>query len=106
MSAKLFYEKTIKEIDNIEQPAQRWMRARGWIFEKVVSLSRNGWPDRCAIKYGLVIWVELKAPKKTPKQHQLDIHAAIRANGGTVVWFDNLDAFKAYFRTIDEQNAF
>ncbi|MNK62114.1 VRR-NUC domain protein [compost metagenome] len=106
MTAKLFYEKTVKEIDNIEQPAQRWMRARGWIFEKLQSLSRNGWPDRCAIKYGLTIWVELKAPGKRPEKLQEDRHAEIRANGGIVVWFDNLDAFKAYFRNIDEQNSF
>ena len=36
----------LREIDDIEQPLFRYARTRGWLCEKVISLSRKGWPDR------------------------------------------------------------
>jgi len=102
----VFFKKKKREIADIEQPARRWMIARGWIFDKVSSATRDGWPDRVAIKYGLTIWVELKAPGKKPEPHQVEVHEMLRAVGATVVWFDDLETFKAYFRKIDDENSF
>lgn len=95
---KPFYEKSVKEIDDIEQPLFRFLRAHGWICEKVISLSRRGWPDRFVARKGRIVLVELKAPGKEPTQQQYKRHRELREHGVEVVWFDNLDAAKEFFR--------
>lgn len=94
------FGKTIstKEIDDIEQPFLKYAISRGWMCEKVISLSRNGWPDRCLIRKGRTVWCEFKAPGKEPTEQQARRHREIRAHGGEVVWFDNLEKAKDFFR--------
>lgn len=93
-----FYEKSVKEIDDIEQPLFRYARTRGWICEKVVSLSRKGWPDRLFIRKGRVVFCELKRPGEEPNAQQAKRHRELIAAGAEVVWFDNLEAAKAFFK--------
>lgn len=89
--------KSIREIDDIEQPFVRFMQSIGWICEKVISLSRKGWPDRFCAKGGRIVLVELKAPGEEPNAQQAKRHRELRAAGIEVVWFDNLADAKAYF---------
>ena len=89
--------KSIREIDDIEQPFVRFMHSIGWICEKVISLSRKGWPDRFCAKGGRIVLVELKAPGEEPNAQQAKRHRELRAAGIEVVWFDNLADAKAYF---------
>ena len=89
---------SIREIDDIEQPFVRFMHSVGWICEKVISQSRKGWPDRFCAKNGRVVLVELKAPGKRPGPQQEKRHRELRDAGLEVVWFDNLEAAKNYFR--------
>ena len=93
-----FYERNLKEIDDIEQPLFRYARARGWICEKVVSLSRKGWPDRIFIRKGRIVLCELKAPGIEPSLQQLKRHRELREAGAEVVWFDDLEAAKEFFK--------
>ena len=88
---------SIREIDDIEQPFVKFMHSIGWICEKVISLSRKGWPDRFCAKGGRVVLVELKAPGKRPGPQQEKRHRELRAAGLEVAWFDNLADAKAYF---------
>ena len=93
-----FYERHLKEIDDIEQPLFRYARTRGWICEKVVSLSRKGWPDRFFLRKGRIVLCELKAPGEVPNTQQLKRHRELREAGAEVVWFDNLEVAKEFFK--------
>lgn len=95
--SKPFYEKSIKEIDDIEQPLFRFARSRGWLCEKVISLSRKGWPDRFFARNGRIVLCELKAPGEEPTEQQYKRHRELKAKGVEVVWFNNLDAAKEFF---------
>lgn len=95
---KPFYQKTTKEIDNIEQPLFHFARSRGWLCEKVVSLSRKGWPDRFMVRKGRIVLCELKRPGEEPTEQQYKRHRELREQGVEVVWFDNLEAAKEFFQ--------
>lgn len=90
--------KSVREIDDIEQPLFRYARTRGWMCEKLVNVGRRGWPDRTFMRKGVIVFCELKAPGQKPTEQQLKRHEEIRAQGFTVVWFDNLEKAKAYFK--------
>lgn len=91
-------EKTILEIDDIEAPFVAYAKSRGWICEKVVSLSRKGWPDRFLARKGRIVLCEFKAPKKEPNAQQLKRHDELRAAGIEVVWFNDLAKAKEFFK--------
>ena len=95
---KPLYQKSVLEINDIEQPARIYAISRGWLFEKVVSQSRKGWPDRLAIRNGRVVFVEFKKPGEEPTAQQYKRHQEIRDHGGEVVWFNTLEAAKAFFK--------
>lgn len=90
--------KATKEIDDIEQPFTKQVRLWGWICEKVVSLSRNGWPDRFLVRRGRIVLCEFKKPGEKPTAQQAKRHRELRAAGVEVVWFDNLEEALEYFR--------
>ena len=90
--------KTVKEIDDIEQPFVDFAISRGWLCEKVISLSRNGWPDRCLIRKGRTVWCEFKAPGKKPTPQQAKRHREMEKYGAEVVWFDDLAEAMEFFR--------
>lgn len=92
------YERTEREINDVEQPFVDYAIGRGWLCEKVVSLSRRGWPDRLCMRNGRIVFCEFKRGGETPTVQQLKRHMDIRKAGGEVVWFDNLEAAKAFFR--------
>lgn len=93
-----FYQRTVKEIDDIEQPATEYAESRGWLIEKVVSNSRRGFPDRFCARRGRVMLVEFKAPGKEPSEQQLKRHQELRDQGVEVHWVDNLQDAKTLFR--------
>ena len=90
-------KKTTLEIDDVEQPFVDFAKSRGWICEKVVSLSRKGWPDRFLARKGHIVLCEFKAPLKVPGEQQLKRHKELRAAGIEVVWFNDLEKAKEYF---------
>lgn len=93
-----FYERTVKEIPDIEKPAIEYAKKRGWMVEKVKSLSRNGFPDRYFLRNGRTVLVEFKAPDKPPTPQQLKRHREIREHGGEIHVIDNLDYAFALFK--------
>lgn len=97
MTKKKFFEKSVLEIDHIEQPFVSFAESRGWICEKVISLSRKGWPDRFLARNGRVVLCEFKAPGVEPGLQQLKRHRELRAAGIEVVWFNDLEKAKEFF---------
>lgn len=88
------------EIPDVEQPAKKYAERNGWLFEKVKSLSRRGWPDRLLVRRGLHVWVEFKRPGQKPTAQQAEVHEDMRKRGMIVKWFNTLESFKAW---IDDQ---
>lgn len=92
------YEKSTREIDHIHQPFIVFARSRGWLVEKVISLSRRGWPDIFLARKGRIVLCEFKRPGEEPTAQQAKRHRELRAAGVEVVWFDNLDKAKEFFK--------
>lgn len=92
-----FFERNVREIPDVEQPACDYAERRGWIAEKVVSQSRKGWPDRFFARRGVIRLVEFKAPEKEPNTQQKKRHRELREAGVDVRVYDNLDDFKRDF---------
>ena len=93
-----FYMRSIKEIDDIEQSARIFAESRGWLFEKVISNSRRGFPDRFCARAGRVMLVEFKKPGKYPTKQQYIRHDELRSHGVEVHWVDTLEKAHALFR--------
>ncbi len=86
------------EIKDVEQPFLDYAISRGWLCEKVISLSRKGWPDRFLARRGRIVLCEFKRPKEEPTTQQKKRHIELRRYGIEVVWFDDLDAAKVFFK--------
>lgn len=84
MSTKKFYERTVKEIPDVEQPACAYAFKRGWYERKLVSPSANGWPDRFFARAGRILLVEFKSPTGDLSEQQKRRHAELRDAGVTV----------------------
>lgn len=78
---------------DIETYLVRRVKALGGEVRKVKWIGRRGAPDRLVMlpRYG-AIWIELKAPGKTPEPHQLREHERMRAMGQRIAVIDTLDA--------------
>lgn len=77
-----------------------------------VSFGEPGMPDWLFIKYWCdgqminceenadLIWLEIKAPGKEPKPHQLAWHKAERARGALVKVVDDFETFRDWYQAI------
>jgi hypothetical protein len=97
-NCKPFFKRTTLEIDDLEQPAKAFAERRGWLYEKVTSASRRGWPDRFLARASKVVLVEWKKPGEEPTTQQLKRHRELREDYGLDVrWYNDLEAFKRDF---------
>lgn len=62
-----------------------------------------GRPDLEALRDGVVIWVECKAPRGGLRKGQPEYHAALRAHGGTVFVVDDAERFLDVLEQLQEQ---
>ena len=60
----------LKETD-IENLVIAWATDHGWLCPKLQWVNQTGWPDRCFIKRGVVVFIEFKKPggRISKKQH-------------------------------------
>lgn len=77
---------------DIESKAVKWAKDHGWLVYKFVSPSQRGVPDRVFIKDGRIVWVEFKAPGKTPTQLQAQTIRKMQAQGCEVYVCDNVES--------------
>ena len=63
--------------------ACEWAHDHGWLTPKLQHIGSTGWPDRCFIRRGRVVFIEFKRPRgghRTPKQiwwlKQINEHGA------------------------------
>lgn len=76
---------------DIERPAKKFAKLRGWFVAKVRFLDRRGAPDKLFIRDGRHMWVEFKRPGKPPTKQQLEVHTDMRAAGAEVHTIDTLE---------------
>lgn len=77
----------------------RYLKKTGWLVNKVTICSLNGWPDLLIMKYGIILFIEVKAPGEVPDDLQLVVHKQIKAHGGRVIVANNFEQFKKDFLT-------
>lgn len=87
----------ILEVD-IERPASKYARARGWFEVKIMQTSRRAFPDRFYARDGRVVLVEYKRPGESPSKQQAKRHRELREHGVEVYVFDDLQTAKQFFR--------
>jgi streptogramin lyase len=87
-------KRRLRESD-IEDYLVKRVRAMGGEVRKVRWIGRRGAPDRLVMMPTATIWVELKAPGKTPEPHQLREHKRMRALGQRVEIVDSLQSVEA-----------
>ena len=81
-------EKMMREA-TVERHLVRRAKQLGGMALKIEWIGRRGAPDRVVFLPGGVVWfVELKAPGKKPKPHQIREHNRLRALGVTVMVID------------------
>lgn len=67
---------------------------------KFVSPSMIGVPDRIVIYKGQVVFVELKAPHKTPRKSQEVCHRKFREHGARVYTLDCYEAVDGFIEAL------
>lgn len=95
---KPFFEKSQRESTAVQAPAIEYMKQRGWFVEAVQSKSRNGFPDTFAARNAVIVLCEFKKTGEVPTEQQKIRHGQLQEAGVTVVWFDNMDDVKAFFK--------
>lgn len=89
-----------KESDT-EKKLGEFARARGCLYYKFSSPARRGVPDRLIIApNGRCLFLELKAPKKTPTALQRREIELLRGNRQFAEWTDNLEEGKRMIETL------
>ena len=78
----------------IERKCSKWAKEQGWLTYKFTSPNNRSVPDRIYIKDGNVVFVEFKAPGKTPTRLQNRTIKSMREHGVTTIVIDNVEAFK------------
>lgn len=100
-------QKTIKIRErDVESYLVKRVRMLGGEVRKVQWIGRRGAPDRLVMLPGRdhlgdwlgTIWVEVKAPGKTPEPHQLREHKRMRDMGQRVVVVDSFEAVDELLR--------
>lgn len=82
---------------DIEKALVKRVKALGGLCEKFTSPSESNKPDRIVtLPNNVIIFVELKAPRKEPRKGQLRDHARRKALGCDVRIIDNIEAANAF----------
>jgi|SRR6185369_9727447 len=68
------------------------------IGSRVVTLCREGTPDRFCIISGRIVFVEVKQKDKKPTQAQLQRHEELKAAGAVVLVTDSFNDFEQKFK--------
>lgn len=56
----------------------------GWLVNKIIQSTKNGWPDLEAIRGGKTVYIEVKDIGEKPDPLQLVRHRQIKEHGGDV----------------------
>lgn len=84
---------------DVERPAHKYAKERGWFAEKIEKTTRKGFPDHFFARNGKIILIEFKRPSKPDARMQQEKrHRELRAAGVTVYVVSDLDHAKRILR--------
>lgn len=70
----------------IQSKIKRQLEKNGWLVVKIITCTKNGWPDLQAHKApGKTIFIEAKRPGQKPTDLQLYRHEQLRKQGFVVI---------------------
>lgn len=98
-----------KEIGStgVQNKCVEWARDNGWWARKFASPGNRSVPDCLFAKRtgqgSLKLAVEFKRPGKDPTEKQIEQHKLMRAAGWDVYVIDDVEEFKALFRSFEQQ---
>lgn len=96
---------TRKEIErDIEKYLYKRAKEENALCFKFVAPGFSGVPDRILIKNGKVLFIELKAPNKKPRDLQVYVHELLQSHGATVLVIDNCDDIDLLFKGFTTKN--
>ncbi len=64
--------------------------ADGWLVNKIIQCTNNGWPDLECYRNGITLFIECKAPGEKCSPLQLYRHTQLRNAGFTILVIDYL----------------
>lgn len=81
--------------ENIEKCLKKYVKIKGGLCLKLISVSMRGLPDRIVLlPKGKLFFAELKAPKQKPRPEQLRVHEKLRRLGFDVFVIDSREKVK------------
>lgn len=75
----------------IEKKICEHAKAKGWLVLKLSGANDRGKPDRMFLRNGQAVFMEIKAPGKTPTALQERWLTSLIDQGFTAVWTDNAE---------------
>ncbi len=69
----------------IQTKIKNQLEKDGWYVVKIITCSKNGWPDLQAMKDNKIRFIEVKQPGKKPTALQTYMHQKLRSLGFTVI---------------------
>jgi len=77
----------------LQSRIHKHLKTKGWLPNKIMICSVNGWPDTLAIKKGRVVFIEHKAKSKKLKPLQVYVHEVMKLHGAEVYMVDSWESF-------------
>ena len=65
----------------------------GWMVNKLIKMSRNGWPDIIAVKNGKTVFIEVKSKGLKPIPLQDYVINNLNKSGVIAFWCDSMQMF-------------
>lgn len=82
--------KLLKE-STIQKQVKDAMQRAGWIVNKIIQCTNNGWPDLECYKDGVTVFIECKRPGGKVSPLQQYRHDILRRAGFKVLIIDNIE---------------
>lgn len=87
-----FADRKKKRESSVEKKLVEGIEALGGRCLKLTAFGLAGFPDRtCLLPGGVILFVELKAPRKTPTGRQVTVHDILTGLGFTVEVLDTVE---------------
>lgn len=70
------------------------LESDGWLVVKTIQLSKNGYPDIFAFRFGITVFIEVKAPNGKRSELQKYRIEQLISQGFKAFFCESLDEFK------------
>lgn len=87
----------------IEDYLTNLCEAHDWLCLKCANIGTLGFPDRCVIADGRVVFVELKRPDHKPRKAQVRMMKNLRSHGAEVCVAHDADTVEAVVSLIERK---